>query len=66
MIKHIRVRRMWQYTHQSVELTLEEQAHVAECKACLSLFKLCVLAESPSKIDFDEQPQRDLSEKKAA
>src|SRR5689334_13836743 len=37
-VKHIRVRSMWEYVHQDVELTLEELAHVLEYPACLALF----------------------------
>ena len=57
VVNHIRVKRMWQYAHMKVELTVEELAHMSNCELCLKLFKICVLTESPALIDLDDEPQ---------
>ena len=64
VVNHIRVRRMWNYVHQDVELTAEEHAHVLECPACLALFKLCLKARNVEEVDFDSDS--DLHERRSA
>jgi hypothetical protein len=44
---------MWKYAHNRLELLPEEQAHVASCNACLHLFNVCVKAEDPNRVDFN-------------
>ena len=44
---------MWKYAHNRLELVPEEQEHVASCDACLHLFNVCVKAEDPSRVDFN-------------
>jgi hypothetical protein len=46
---------MWEYVHMKAELTAEEQAHLSDCENCQRLFKICMLAESPDKIDLDDK-----------
>jgi len=36
-----------------MELPPEQMTHNAECKACLALFKLCVLADSSEQIEWN-------------
>ena len=54
VLKHLRVRRIWEYVYSNQELTGEEKAHLEVCPACRSVFKLCVLAEGPRHIDFED------------
>jgi hypothetical protein len=61
VVNHIRVRRMWNYVHMKVELTLEELAHISGCELCLKLFKICVLSEAPALFDLEQ----DAKEKSA-
>ena len=61
---HIRVRRMWNYAHQHLELTFEEHEHVLSCKSCLSLFRFCLLAKDPEQVDRSDEDEQ--SQKKSA
>jgi len=68
VVNHIRVKRMWKYVHFELELTLEEQAHVCECRNCLMLLKICVLADpgvTPA-IELQEDDFGNQSHKKSA
>jgi len=49
---------MWKYAHMKAELDLEELAHVSECEFCLKLFQICVLAETPSALDRDDEDEQ--------
>jgi len=52
---------MWEYARLQMELPPEQATHISECKACLALFKLCVLADSPEQIEWDsdeKEPKR--------
>ena len=57
-VNHIKPPRMWNYVHLRVELTAEEEAHLCGCKNCLELFRVCLLAETPEKIDWDDGAQK--------
>jgi hypothetical protein len=63
---HIRVRRMWEFSRDRASLTLEEHQHIGHCDACLSLFKLCVIAQSPQAIDLDTEIHDEFHPKKTA
>ena len=65
MVDHIRVRQMWRFTHDRLALTPEELAHIAKCKACVALFNLCVVAESPSLLDLEAETWEPDQEKSA-
>ena len=56
---------MWNYTHDRLELSSEELAHISRCKACVALLKLCVVADSPSLIDL-ETDTLDTDQEKSA
>ena len=55
---HIKKQRMWKYVRLRAELSAEEEAHLSGCAECLKLFKACVLAESPEKIEVDGQTRK--------
>jgi hypothetical protein len=58
VVNHIRVRRMWKYVHMKAELTLDELAHLSDCESCMKLFKICVLAKTPSALDQEEETEQ--------
>jgi len=51
VINHIQEKRMSQYVHMKVELTLEELAHMSGCELCLKLFKVCLASEKSGLTD---------------
>ena len=53
---------MWNYTHDQLALMPDELSHIGQCKACLSLFNLCVVAQGSKAIDSESGTQtEDLS-----
>ena len=57
-MKHLRVQQVWDYVHFKMELTDEEQSHLAACHHCLKIVDICGLADSPFYIQLDEQQQQ--------
>jgi hypothetical protein len=58
MVKHIRVKQMWKYVHVNVDLSPDEQSHLASCPTCLKLFRICVVAEDPDNVDLDDSAEQ--------
>ena len=56
---------MWNYAHNHLELTAEEQAHISSCQSCLHMFSVCVNAEDPEKVDLDDR-ERGKSDRRSA
>ena len=56
-MKHIRVRRMWEYAHFAIELTEDEYEHLRGCGFCVRLFRFCMSSDASTKLDRDEPEQ---------
>jgi hypothetical protein len=52
---HIRPQKLWAYLNFKDELLAEEHEHLGSCKRCLEVFRLCVLADSPEKLENDDE-----------
>ena len=55
---HIRIRRIWAYVQMQVELSTEEQAHLASCDVCMSAFRVCILSDKQPADEDDKASEQ--------